>query len=227
LMKHVGNDVVDLKAPFAIKRSRDTRFVQRVLGAAEVESVLASDQPDSLLWAFWAAKETSYKVVSKSYPGVSSAPRRYPVCMSTERTGDGASGIVHTPCGTIPVKWLFADDYVHCIGADAEDSPAAGRPDRIESRLSRIEFGLRRIDTRRESGSRSGQEEESIQVRRHAAAHIASHLSRDPDDIRIMRANGRGGWGPPVACVEDDPDEIDVSLSHDGRFLAYAFLPLS
>jgi hypothetical protein len=30
---------------------------------------------------------------------------------------------------------------------------------------------------------------------------------------------------PPVACVEDDPDEIDVSLSHDGRFLAYAFLP--
>jgi hypothetical protein len=218
LMKHVGNDIVDLKAPSAIKKSRDTRFVQRVLGTAEMERVLASDQPDSLLWAFWAAKETSYKVVSKSYPGVSSAPRRYPVCMSPDRTGDAASGIVHTPCGTIPVKWLFTDDYVHCIGADAEDPAAAGRLDRIES-------GLSRIDTRGETGSWSLQGEESIQVRRHAAVHIASHLSRDPDDICIKRAKGPGGMGPPVACVEDEPDEIDVSLSHDGRFLAYAFLP--
>ena len=114
----------------------------------------------------------------------------------------------------------MTDDYVHCIGADAGGTVASGR-------LDRIEFGLNWINPGGEIGSQSGQGEESIQVRRHAAAHIASHLSRTPDDVRIKRVKGRNGTGPPVAYVEDESNEIDVSLSHDGRFLAYAFLPLS
>lgn len=211
-MKHVGNDVVDLKAAAAIGRSRDTRFLQRVLGAAEIESVLAADRPDSLLWAFWAAKETAYKVISKSHPGVTSAPRRYPVTVCPERTEGGARGVVNTPCGAIPVKWAFTEDYVHCVGGDAGGHMQ-------EARLDKIKCGLNRIDTCGKPGSRVPHREESVQVRRHAAAHIASLLSLNPGGIHISRAEG-----PPVVCIEDGPEDIDVSLSHDGRFLAHAFL---
>ena len=212
-MNHVGNDVVDLKASGAIAKSRDTRFVKRALSTIEMQTVLTSDQPDSLLWAFWAAKETSYKVVSKSYPDITSAPRRYSVKLVSERIENEASGVVDTPCGSVPVKWTFSEDYIHCIGADAGGHS-----------LDKINFGLKEIDTSGESGACLSHRTESILVRRHATHHIASLLHRNPDDIHIGRTNGKTCKGPPVVHIKDNRDHIDISLSHDGRFLAYAFL---
>jgi hypothetical protein len=52
-------------------------------------------------------------------------------------------------------------------------------------------------------------------ARRLASAAIASALGLDPADVRISRR-------PPVALHRGRPLELGLSLSHHGRFLAFA-----
>ncbi|MBC2717323.1 MAG: 4'-phosphopantetheinyl transferase superfamily protein [Desulfobacteraceae bacterium] len=211
-MIHVGNDIVDLKTPEAMGKATDIRFMQRVLNSDEQQVVLNSDHADSFLWAFWAAKESAYKAVSKSYPDVSSAPRRYPVRFDSGKVSSTLSGIVKTPHGTVPVKIFFNEDYVHCIGID-----------KCSEDLEKVVFGLKEIEPDTQPGSYSLPERESIMVRRLSKERIASLLGRNSNDIHIMRNKCSSGQGPPTVYYRGEKDNIDISLSHDGRFAAYAF----
>ena len=78
-MQHVGNDIVDLTNPDVRRKSQDTRFINRVFTQGEQEQIFGSTNPDVMLWALWAGKESAYKIVSKSYPAVPSVPRAYNV----------------------------------------------------------------------------------------------------------------------------------------------------
>lgn len=219
-MSHVGNDIVDLKTPEAMGKSSDIRFVQRILNPDEQKAVLSSDHADRFLWAFWAAKECAYKAVSKSFPEVSSAPRRYSVGfevgfevgLDSEKVSGVLSGIVNTPHGIVPVRVDFHEDYVHCIGID-----------QCSDDLEKIVFGLKEIEPDKQPGSYSLSEHESIMVRRLAKERIVSLFGREPDDIHIRRNKTSNGQGPPTVYYRGKKDNIDISLSHDGRFAAYAF----
>jgi hypothetical protein len=207
---------VDLHTPEARGKSGDIRFMERVLTAPEQRAIRRSAQPDRLLWAFWAAKETAYKVLSKRYPSVSSAPGRYSVALDFDADADHITrpveGVVHTPGEPVAVRVISHPDYIHCIGGYLRSG-----------NLYSMEWGIGTIDASCESGgAESVSERESRMVRFLAAARIAGILGCDPQDIIIKRQNHSSRNGPPKVYVKGKPAGIDISLSHDGRFAAFA-----
>ncbi len=213
-MSHIGNDIVDLNTPEAIGKSADTRFVRRVFNAHEQQAVFSSHHPDTLLWTLWAAKETAYKAVSKSEPDVSSAPGRYPVILDWEMIIDSsATGMVMSPQGVVQVKFDVHEDYVHCIGI-------FGPADNLES----ITFGMDEINPEDISIGNSISDKESAAVRILAKKGIASCLQLKEQDIKIIRHKTQNRINPPMVVVKGNAKNMEISLSHDGRFAAYAFL---
>lgn len=168
-----------------------------------------------MLWALWTAKEASYKALQKERREISSAPRLYKVQLTQESaTGSGKSrltwgrrfsGVVSTPAGDIHLSTLIAPDYVHSIAVSF--LPATG-----------IMWNVERMP-----GERSSPTEESSYVRAAAISCLAQYLAVSPGDIEIIRHRGKHGLGPPQLYVRGQAAAIDLSLSHDGAYAAYAF----
>jgi phosphopantetheine--protein transferase-like protein len=212
-LTHVGNDVVDLSATDAPGETGDIKFIKRVLCRDEQEIAFNSDCPGRFLWAFWAAKETAYKAIRKTHPDVSSAPRRYPVIITAGKDSNHIVGEVNTPKGPVAVNISIHVDYIHCIGA----------ADR-KNGLDRIVWDVQKTDPGGKFETASPSDRESILVRMLAKGQMAECLNCHPDDIQIIRHQFSWGLGPPIVYIKGKEGKIDLSLSHDGRFAAYAFL---
>jgi len=210
----VGNDIVDLKTTAAIGKSRDSRFVKKVLTPTEQTALLHSAQPDTLLWAFWAAKETGYKAVSKTHPDVSSAPRKYPITLYSGVSMNPRTallGLVTTPVGFVKIRFFFHEDYVHCIGTTGRDRNS-----------DHMIWCIRTIPSAGEYPKCSTAIQESACARRLAAECIAACIRKDPTNIDIRRHKLHSGFGPPMVYYKGEKENMNISLSHDGRFIACA-----
>ncbi|MBN2396873.1 MAG: 4'-phosphopantetheinyl transferase superfamily protein [Deltaproteobacteria bacterium] len=199
----IGNDIVDLTAPQAREKSRDTRFMGRVFTPAERRLIRDSDDPDCMLWSLWAGKETAYKAIRRRFPAVSSAPGRYEV-----RYTDNfllGSGTVYTPRGAVSIRLFLADVYVHCIGA-TEDAD-----------VNAIVWDVQEIPRVPCSP------DESDFVRTMTKRSISVFLGEQPEAVDIIRAKEDHGLTPPVVKIRDTFFPLRLSMSHDGRFAACAF----
>ena len=199
-------------------KSQNTRFINRVFTPDEQRQIISSANPDTILWTLWAGKETAYKIISKRY-SVSSLPRLYEVRLSrTERPerpdicfseGKALSGLVDTPRGACHIRIFITRDHVHCIGNSVSS-------DAMDSVIWRVD----RIDP----FSSDAPDFESMAVRKALKKHLSASCNKSTEDIEIRRAKGTRGLGPPFAYINGRQAEIDISLSHDGRFAAYAFV---
>jgi phosphopantetheine--protein transferase-like protein len=207
----VGNDVVDLKDPGNIGKSRDDRFLGRVFTAGEREMIASVPSPDTFLWSLWAAKEAAYKAVSRADAAVCSIPRRYRVVLDA---GDATrvtrkivrlAGKVITPRGELVLEVAVSADRVHAL--------AAGEPEalhRICRRVQRLEGGRGAVNP-------------SAFVRRELLREIARRLDCPVGDLSVVKTPD--GPGAPRILFRGDLLAAEVSLSHDGRFAAFAFDP--
>jgi hypothetical protein len=212
-MKHVGNDIVDLDAPGAENKSRNLRFMKKVLTADEIDRVTASCRPDAALWGIWAAKETAYKVLSKSFPDAAFSPLKYRLAIHhpAVKPGESQEGIVSTPHGPVAVKIFFGLGYVHCIG---------NRGDVVDVQNIMHGHGRTRLHGDKDAPvSRL----ESAAVRNLALAHVARFLNKSAAEMEIRGHVLAGRTRPPALFFKGEKEPIDISLSHDGRFVAYAF----
>ncbi len=222
-MPHTGNDIVDLNVPGTINRGGDERFLAKVLTKAEKGVLRQCWDPDRFLWAFWAAKETAFKAVSKTVPKISASPKRYPVVWDRIKEigncEDGGSetgtceagiyeGVVETPARPVAVRAFLSSSHVHCVGATGG---AKGLDD--------LCFGDARIDSK---GIKPSPAKQSQRVRKMARENLAGVLDLLPGDIRIRR--NRKNPGPPRVYINQRKTDISISLSHHGRFAAFAFL---
>jgi phosphopantetheinyl transferase (holo-ACP synthase) len=212
---------VDLKESRNLGKSGDTRFLNRVFNDSERCLIGTATRPDAILWALWAAKEAAFKAVSKVHPAVSFQPRRYEVRMDDEttwgRVGDPGretlelTGRVETPAGTIPIRVTLRDDYVLCIAG--RNGPAS-------------EADHCQVETM-DPLTAASPDGPSRYVRTSARQAIAACLGIIPEEISIHRFPAPGGLGPPVVFIQGRPAGIDISLSHDGRFAAWAFIRIN
>ena len=210
-MHFVGNDIVDLTMQYAREKTADTRFIERVLSASERHCLEYHGTTAGLLWAFWAAKETAYKVIQKLHGNVSSAPRRYDVRLDqipevTASEPHAVSGVVETPYSPVFIRITVCDDFIHCIGVSEE----AAFLDSIIAGIGPV------IDTLSPHG-------DSQCVRQLARHHLSSVLNQDVRSINITRTKDIRGITPPVVFIGGERSTIDLSLSHDGNLAAYAF----
>ncbi len=210
-MIHVGNDIVDFRSKGTRGRSGDKRFLDRVLTHDEKQELKHHDNPETLLWIFWAAKETAFKAMSKSSPRISSAPRRYRVNLTPDPSRSVYEGIVKTPLKPVAVKTFVEKDHVHCIGVTGSCRA-----------LVKIVHCRERIESR--PGVMPTPEQESDLVRKLARDRMAVSLNINAEDIQIKRDRQDNHLGPPRVCIKGKNPGPDISLSHHGRYAACAFL---
>ena len=231
-------------------KSGDSRFLKKILTDAEIEDVKNADNPDMALWSLWACKETAYKVIKKYLPDTAFVPRRWQTVFtkSQSKYSDGEvtipekcgvyirlfcetqilmspkfqkqsalklvgriipraklSGTVYdTPESCPGVHTRYSNpQYVHCIGAN---SPAS-----LDKLIWRVEaLPEEKINP-------------SIYLRCLLRQNLAQCLSLNFDQIKIKRTKQNGELQPPTVYIDGRKTDIDISLSHDGRFVAYAY----
>jgi phosphopantetheine--protein transferase-like protein len=224
----VGNDVVDLADPRCSGKLDDARFLDRIFTDAERRSIGADPEPESRLWTHWAAKEAAFKVLSKRLgtPPVF-AHREFEV-----GGGDGMEGVVLHRASRVPWRVVSRDPlHVVALGpdpvawpdADAQElhwgslplrPPPFGGEETLTALLERF--------SERERGAVHGLP--SARVRLEARARLATALAVEEARVEIVCGPGAPGRTPPEVLLDGRPAPADVSLSHHGRWVAWALL---
>lgn len=208
-MSCIGNDVVDWKHPTNLNKSRDFRYLKKILTSAEIEFVCNSENPDKALWSFWACKETAYKTIRKSYAGLPFLPRQWSVLVNVHNRMFTEGEVIIA--GADPVFVRIFDlpaGCLHCLGADNLTD------------LDGINWG---IETLPEFSS--GEDNESSSFgRRCLTRKLAYFYQLNFQELEVRRAKEGGELQPPQLYYENKKTPFDISLSHDGKFVAYAFL---
>jgi len=189
----VGNDVVDLGDPEIAEHHTRERFVARICSDEERARLAAAACAKRYLWTLFAAKEAAYKVARKLHDDAIFAHRRFVVAEDLRTVRWGDLELALR---------VEADDVrVHAV-ATTEAAPAL-------SAVASI--------WRNEPPSAAGRT-----LLRDA---LSRALGCTPDDVEVARPVLPGSWdgfGPPRVLLRGTPIDRDVSLSHDGRFVAFA-----
>jgi len=222
----VGNDIVDLQDPRTAGKHHDARFLARVLHDIERAVLERADDAATALWAFWAAKESAYKVASKlrgdppvfahaafSVTWMESGPTRW-------------RGRVAYQELRIPVEVLLDGTVIRGIAAIGAEvgavlqraEPLLEPPEAWSARLSEL---LPRF-TEREADAVHSLPSAAVRIR--ARQTLADVLGAPEHDVEIVCDSGVTGRRVPHVFLGGRPADADVSLSHHGSWIAWAVL---
>lgn len=234
-MIFVGNDIVDLAEPRTEGRATDDRFVGRVFDGAEQAAIRGSAEADLELWTRWAAKEAGFKVVSKLLGApppfvhrafrvewTESAPPGSGVEGDVVREGrvgyEGREARVTVSLGPESVHAVAygAQDgpppavHVHPNVAllDADPSPWSGPLEELRARFTERELDA--VYSRHSAAVRLG-----------ARADLSRAMGVEEARLEIVCDPGPTSQRPPRVMLDGERAQADVSLSHDGRWIAW------
>jgi phosphopantetheine--protein transferase-like protein len=130
----------------------------------------------------------------------------------------------------VSVKWETARDYIHCIGQLARERMATGGPSTTSAAEGARDWRRVLADIVGEGQPLLGVLTQAEQASVYCTAServrlLARQLMQrwDLHGAEVLRQWRTWGWSPPVVVQEGEPvPEFDVSLSHDGRFVAAA-----
>ena len=223
----LGNDVVDLRDPESRPESFRPRFDERVFLLEERRAIERDRNPMARRWAHWAAKESAFKLAKQVCPDFVFAPGQTRVHFEgpvreagsrIERRGT-AEWIDTAPAEGLTraeVRSFETADRVHVVAL-----PAGADWDAIT-------FGAEPLESPDENPSEA--------VRRMAIREIARSLGIPRHRLSIGRGSAPASPNPP-SSAQDRPTrvptlEIDgvtadlsLSLSHHGRWVAFAMTP--
>jgi phosphopantetheine--protein transferase-like protein len=204
----IGNDIVDLAEPGVAGKERDRRFLDRVFTPEERARILAAAAPTIELWKTWTAKEAAYKIAGKIREKVIFAHRAFEVVVERR------DAWVHFEDLAIRVRWDVARDYVHCVGELGETWTAG----RLLAAIAHYRQA--------HAGALTPAEHASVHSTASVSARLLARRLLEQWNLRgieVLREWRARGWGPPVLTHQGVPlHDFDVSLSHDGRFVAAA-----
>jgi phosphopantetheinyl transferase (holo-ACP synthase) len=193
LAQKLGNDVIDLDDPAIARHHEDRRFVERVCDESERARVLSKAD----LWRTFAAKEAAYKVLVK----MGASP------------GFGHRAI-HVAEDLAAVKWEDRRVSLSVTG-DAEHVHAVAWTEGQMPLVSVARFG----------GGAEDASAESARAYAVLCRLVAAEIGCEPEELRVAREPLTGAWdgfAPPRVLRGAVLLDLDVSLSHDGRFAAAA-----
>jgi len=177
------------------------------------------------VWALWSAKESAYKIINKctgirSYVPLSFEVKLNDVLMKPYIERQNANvemknnpggtnlleGTVSTPYLKAYIKILLTQQCIYCTAcSDNYD---------LESAKWKV------INDPSVSDAH-----QSHAIREAAKNHIARSEGLNPEDIGIIREQVQGQPGPPLVYINNKKDKnIDLTLTHDGSYSAYAFI---
>jgi len=207
----IGNDIVYLKAARLGGKDQHQAFLNKILSAEEQQILRTSDSPALTLWKFWSAKEAAYKILKKLEPQMVFSPTNLHV---------QESGIVKTPVADLKVSWTYDSEYLHCVAVPTNQ---ACTPLIAVEQQSAVIQNQKTVLSAPEAAS--AKSEASIAVRL-LAKKLLTQAGYPNAEIVRMRIS-EYDWGPPVVWPhghgKNTPGpQIDISLSHDGPWVAAA-----
>jgi hypothetical protein len=226
--RFVGNDVVDLEDPRCHGKHLDVRFLERVFAPQERSEVAAAADPARALWLRWAAKEAGYKVVSKL---LGEPPPFTHAAFRVETLGSG--GTVSYGAHRLPFRVVREEAPLHVVALDADGEGWPTVLDALTTGVAPLPEGADRHATELDDTLTSrftSRERAAIHtlpsawVRLEARAQLARTLEVPEGRVEIVCELGVVGRSPPVALLDGEGAEADVSLSHHGRWVGWAVL---
>jgi phosphopantetheinyl transferase (holo-ACP synthase) len=196
----VGNDIVDLRDPDADSTRYSARFDARVFTPAERRAIANSGSGERERWRLWAAKEASYKLARRLDSKTVFSPRAFAVRPDAGGRANRAQ-VAHADTSYY-IEFNETPERIHAI--------AVSSPDDFASVLAGVEGVMQ--DTRSESTG------ESEAVRRLACDAISQRFELPRDQLAIRKLEDR----VPRLYRGDEFLALSVSLSHHGRWLAFA-----
>lgn len=206
---YIGNDVVDLTSEYARGKSRDHRFVKKILSDNEQEVFSKSHNPDTLLWSFWAAKESAYKALARYNPFISIAPKNYETTWCHSSSSNVMTGVVRTPVQNLTV-FCYHDREKVCSLCFL---PHGTSP-------SVLVTGFHRLNGDVDHGATTTAQ--SRFIRDKARLSIADYTENPLHHISIIKPPHKEA---PLVTIRRKLSNIVLTLSHDGRFTFYAWCP--
>ena len=160
------------------------------------------------LWSLWTCKETAYKVISKSYADAPFLPRHWRIKLNQPGEMFVEGEVILLGGSTVFVQLYSSESYVHCIGSDS-------LPD-----LEKIIWGVDPVPQ-----TATGENvEPSLFVRERLCLRLADLYQLNFREMEIRRAKKGRELQPPYLYYQNKKAPFDISLSHDGQFVAYAFI---
>lgn len=209
----VGNDLIDFAATHNRGRARQPRFLERILTNSERARMALECDGDYGFALLWSGKEAAYKAAKKHDSTLVFAPRRWQVEVDSLACAQGGRmGSVAIAADTrVSVRWHGGNDWLHCVAL-------LGEPPHILDRAVAVSTELE------PDGDLCGGEPQQLACRESAAVRtLAERLlqRRGVSGIDIRRApSGAARMPPRIYAGELALPGIDLSLSHDGRFVA-------
>ena len=190
----IGNDIVDLGDADSRIAGHHPRFDERVFTPAERDLIVAGPAGERVRWLLWAAKESAYKAIRRADARAVFSPRALVV-----RPTSFVSATVEGAGRTLDVRLGGDDQHVHAI---ARDRAVGTGP---------VDGGVARLVPGADGAS------PSAAVRRLAVTTLARLLDVPERDLALDR-DGR----LPRLWLGGRPSAAVLSLSHHGRFVAFA-----
>jgi hypothetical protein len=200
----IGNDVIDLGDPDTQPGATHPRFDARVFTATELDAIQTSPVPNRVRWLLWAAKESAFKAFRKQDPSLVFSPARLVVRLE-QAQGEGMGRGTVLCREETPVRQDGARGAV-IYAAETEGAVHVIAQTDAEGEMA-VLADAAQVDA----------ECPSVAVRRLAIAALAPRLDVEPGELTIVRA-GR----VPRLWLRGRLAPVDLSLSHHGRFVAFA-----
>lgn len=236
---HVGNDILDLRDPRLRDKHHDLRFIRRIFAPEEASRILSATEPNRLLWLMWAAKEAAFKVVSKE---AERAPvfRHASFVTCLEPGGDDEAATATLVRGTVtyegaafPFRGDMNQERIHAVSWSwsENDEPAktistgeaavGGTAVSLRKGSAGFDILLQERFTLRERRSIHGPK--AAYARLLARRAVADTLKMDESRLEIVCGPEPTGRTPPRLLLDGQPSLVDVSISHHGSLVAWAF----
>lgn len=193
-MNSAGNDIVALHK-IDPGRSQFPGFYTKILAASEVALFSAQTLSfEHFLWLLWSIKESVYKYVKQTTPGLVFSPTR--IVVEDFAASPGTSR-VYTGSGIFHAKSFITGDCIFTMANDTDD-------------FSSVQWGLHSIE-------RADHELQSRAVRTCLIQRLDTLFPG------ATWAVSKSPEGHPVLLKDNRPSGIPVSFAHHGHFVGYSF----
>jgi phosphopantetheinyl transferase (holo-ACP synthase) len=213
----LGNDVVDYSVDE--KKYKNQRFVNRILTKVEQQYLQKSNNKNAFLWSLWSAKEACYKSYQKQNLACIFSPIKFEISETTlvkiinSDFNFTVNGIVNYKNVNVDTFIPFALNWpsetcVHCISSF---DVANHKSNNLHCKLMKLE----RVEDYKT---------QSLQVRA-LAKILLEDLNIKAEIVRpeiIVKDYKKAG--PPRLILNNQLLNHEISLSHDGKWLAVAVL---
>jgi len=193
---------VDLSDPQADPRSIHPRFDQRILTDHEHHLVKSASSAHRLRWMLWAAKESAFKVLKKIDAKIAFHPQDFQVSIDSL----GRMSVHHNSL-VLETLVYRAPQWVHAVTTSGFKSYISGN--RMHSRVFELQSSEAEVD-------------QSAEVRTFTRKTLSAWLGVSWQEVEIVTEDRI-----PRALKKGQALDIDLSLSHDGNFVACAWIEMS